>query len=183
MQIYGLYKKDLWKKIFFICLGIFAGTAFCMKWMENDLVYREGKFTITGLEFTYTKEKILSIFSGLDDKTRTILRYHLSFDFAFMPGAYGCIAALCMMAAIRNDSRRITRAVLLILALLQIVAWASDISENIFLLRWIKTGIPGDEFGLYHLAVYTKWTIAFAGILMASVSFVLNSRYKEAPKF
>jgi len=151
--------------------------------MEIDLAYYQGKITLSGIEFNDTKEKILSIFSGLDDKTRTILQYHLSFDFAFMPGAYGCIAALCMMAAMRNDKRKITRTVLLILALLQLAAWTCDLFENVFLLRWIKTRIIGNEFGLFHLLVYTKWGIAFAGILMASVSFVLNSRYKETPKF
>ncbi len=36
--------------------------------------------------------------TGLDDHVRTILGYHLHFDFVFMPGVFPGIAALCMMA-------------------------------------------------------------------------------------
>src|SRR3979490_3145055 len=87
-----------WKKLFLFCLGLSAGTAFCMKWMETDLWVNGEKFTIMGLELFYTKEKVMTVLAGLDGHVRTILNYHLHFDFAFMAGIYPGITALCMIA-------------------------------------------------------------------------------------
>ena len=89
------YKR--WKGLFFFGLGLSLGTAFCMKWMENDLSSGGEKFTIMGLELFYAKEKLISILSNLDTRVRTILQYHLWFDFAFMAGVYPVITSLCMM--------------------------------------------------------------------------------------
>ena len=47
-----------WKRLFLFGLGLFIGTAFCMKWMEDDLLVNNEKFTILGLELFYTKEKL-----------------------------------------------------------------------------------------------------------------------------
>src|SRR5687768_17811095 len=44
--------------------------------------------SIFGLEFFYSKEKIIEIFSGIDARIKTILGYHLYFDFIFMAGVY-----------------------------------------------------------------------------------------------
>ncbi len=53
------------QKLFLFCLGLFAGTAFCMKWMESDFVHNGSLFTIIGLEISYSKEKIISILSWI----------------------------------------------------------------------------------------------------------------------
>lgn len=174
--------QGYWKRIFLICLGIFAGTAFCMKWMENDLISNGEKFTVVGLEVTYSREKLLSVLLGLDDKVKTILRYHLSFDFAFMIGAYGSIAALCMMAAGQSKRKKIIRIFLISLAILQVVAWASDIIENAFLLRWIKTGSIGSEFNFFHPVVYTKWILALSGVLISVLVLIFKDRKDLAGK-
>ena len=155
-----------WKKLFLFCLGLFAGTAFCMKWMEGDFLQNGAKFTIIGLEVSYPKEKVATILAGLDGTVKTILRYHLSFDFAFMAGVYPGIAALCIMARAKS-SNSILRKVLVAFALLQLIAWGCDIAENNYLFRWIKNPTIGNEFGFYHLVVYTKWIIALAGALIA----------------
>lgn len=168
--------QGYWKKVFLICLGIFAGTAFCMKWMENDLVSNDEKFTVIGLEITYSKEKLLSVVLGLDDKVKTILRYHLSFDFAFMIGAYGGIAALCMMAARQYKGKKIIRNLLISLAIMQAVAWVCDIIENVSLLSWIKTGSIGNEFNFYHPVVYTKWTLALMGVMISIMFLIFKQR-------
>ena len=155
-----------WKKLFLCCLGLFAGTAFCMKWMEADLLQNGQTFTVIGLEITYPKEKVLSILSGLDEHVKTILRYHLSFDFVFMAGVYPGIAALCMMA--RNRSYKpFTQKLLLLLAILQVAAWGFDIVENLYLLKWMKNAAIGNEFTLYHSIVAAKWIIALGGALIA----------------
>jgi hypothetical protein len=155
-----------WRKLFLFCFGLFAGTACCMKWMEPDFVQNGEKFTIIGLEISYTKEKVEAILAGLDEHVKTILRYHLSFDFAFMAGVYPGIAALCMMAR-DKASGKIIRRVLFSFAVLQIVAWGCDIFENACLLKWIKTPIIGNGFSFYHIIVYAKWIIALAGALIA----------------
>lgn len=164
----------LWQKLFLFSLGLFAGTAFCMKWMEGDFIQNEQKFTVIGLEISYTKEKVASILSGLDEHVKTILRYHLNFDFVFMAGVYPGIAALCMMAR-EKSSGKIIRTILFVFAVLQLVSWGCDIFENCYLLKWIKNPVIGNEFSCYHFIVAAKWIIAIAGTLI-SIPLVLRKR-------
>lgn len=164
----------LWRRLFLFSLGLFAAAAFCMKWMEGDFIQNGQKFTIIGLELTYTKERVAGIFAGLDEHVRTILRYHLSFDFAFMAGVYPGIAALCMLARGKLAGAGI-RKILLVFAALQLVAWGCDIFENLSLLKWIKNPSIGDEFSFYHFVVSAKWIIALTGALLA-VPFAFRKR-------
>lgn len=158
------YKR--WQKLFLFCFGLFASAAFCMKWMEGDFWQGGQKFTIIGLEITDSKDEVTAILSGLDEHVKTILRYHLSFDFAFMAGVYPGIAALCMMAR-EKTSKALLRKILFALAALQTVAWGCDIAENYYLLEWIKNPVIGNEFGLYHFIVFAKWGIALTAALIA----------------
>ena len=161
-----IYKQKPWRKLFLFSLGLSAGTAFCMKWMEADFLQNGQKFTIIGLEISYTKEKVAGILAGLDEHIKMLLRYHLSFDFVFMAGVYPGIAALCMMARDKSAGA-LLRKILLAFALLQFIAWGCDILENGYLLKWIKTPVIGKEFSFYHSIVYAKWGIALAGALLA----------------
>lgn len=163
-----------WKKLFLFCLGLFLASAFCMKWMEGDLVQGGSLFTIIGLEVSYPAEKVSAILSGLEAPVRTILRYHLSFDFVFMAGVYPGIACICMMARKKWVNKPI-RSLLLMLAVLQLVACGCDIAENYFLLKW--TADPGSvsQFGLYHTVVYTKWLIALTGALSSLLLLMIGS--------
>ncbi len=155
-----------WNRIFLFCLGLFLGTAFCMKWMEADFRLHDSVFTIIGLEISYDKARIMEIFSQLDEKVKTILSYHLYFDFVFMAGAYTGIASLCMMARYRVSSRFI-RQLLQVLAVLQGLAFACDIRENLYLLSWLSEPVIGDDFGLYHTIVLLKWILALAGVFLS----------------
>jgi hypothetical protein len=163
-----------WKKLFLFGLGLFLGTAFCMKWMESDFVFNGEKFTIMGLELFYSKEKIIGIFNGLDARVQTILRYHLYFDFAFMAGVYPGITSLCMLAREKADSPGMKK-ILYTAAWLQLLAWAGDIMENYYLLSWIQSPVIGNEFGLYHFIVGAKWVIALTGVLL-SVLFIFRKK-------
>lgn len=154
-----------WKIVFLFGLGMSVGTAFCMKWMEADFVTEGGKFTILGLELFYTKEKVESILSSFDDRVKTILRYHLYFDFAFMAGIYSAITSLGMMGKEKLVGLRL-RKIIIILASLQLVAWVADIAENYYLLGWIAKPIIGSEFRWYHFIVWIKWIIALIGVLV-----------------
>jgi hypothetical protein len=163
-----------WKRLFLFCLGLFIGTAFCMKWMEGYLWANNEKFTILGLEFFYSKERVQEILSTLDYRVQTILRYHLYFDFAFMAGVYPGITSLCMMAREKIASSGIKK-VLLLLATLQLLAWAADITENYYLLLWVNKPAIGNEFEWYHGIVAVKWIIVLAGVLL-SVPVVLRRK-------
>ena len=167
------YKK--WQKLFLFCLGIFIAAAFCMKWMENDLRQNGSLFTIIGLEITYPKERVISILSGLDEHVKTILRYHLSFDFVFMAGVYPGIAALCVMAREKIFNETLKK-FLIALAALQLFGWCLDIYENVCLLKWIKNPVIESGFIFYHLIVYAKWIIALTGALTAIVSILFSKK-------
>ena len=166
-----------WQRLFLFCLGLFIAGAFAMKWMENDLLFNNEKISIFGLELFYPKEKVVGIFSGISDKVSTILGYHLSFDFIFMTGCYPGIACLCMMAREKFKSKNL-KMILFLLASLQLAAWAFDITENYYLLKWLKSPVIGDEFGFYHVIVYGKWMIALTGVLFAIVIHV-GSMFKK----
>jgi len=166
-------KNDLyrWQRLFLFCLGLFIAGAFAMKWMENDLLFNNEKISIFGLELFYPKEKIVGIFSGINDKVKTILSYHLSFDFIFMAGCYPGIASLCMIASVKAAGKNLKR-ILFIFAFMQIFGWTFDVVENYYLLKWLKNPVIGDEFGFYHVVVYSKWIIALTGALLAIVILV-----------
>ena len=92
-----------------------------------------------------------------------------------MTGIYPAIASLCMMTR-ENLKIAVWRNILFALAMLQPVAWAFDISENIFLLSWIDKPAIGDEFSTYHNIVSAKWLIALAGALTAIMMLLLGRR-------
>ena len=148
-----------------------------MKWMEADLIYKNEKISIFGLELFYPKEKIIEIFNGINDKVRTILGYHLSFDFIFMAGCYPGIACVCMMA-MNKVNKPGFRKFLFILACVQFFAWTFDITENFYLLKWLKQPIIGNEFGFYHVVVYCKWIIALSGAFIA-IGVLVGSLFKK----
>jgi hypothetical protein len=166
-----------WQRLFLFCLGLFLAGAFAMKWMESDLLFNSEKISIFGLELFYPREKIVEIFTGVSEKVKTILGYHLSFDFIFMAGVYPGIACLCMMAKDKVKSKNL-KVLLLILSYLQLAAWAFDVTENYYLLKWLKTPVIGDEFDCYHVVVYSKWIIALTGALFAIVILV-GSMFKR----
>jgi hypothetical protein len=172
-------KKDSthWQRLFVFCLGLFIAAAFAMKWIENDLLFNNEQISILGFELFYPKEKIVEIFSGISDKVKTILGYHLTFDFIFMAGCYPGITCLSMVASAKVADKNLKR-ILFILAFLQIFGWTFDVIENYYLLKWLKNPVIGDEFGFYHIVVYSKWIIALTGALFAIIILV-SSMFKR----
>jgi hypothetical protein len=164
-----------WRNLFLFAAGLFVGTAVCMKWMEGNFEVYGKKFTILGLELFYDKRKLVNIFSGLDGHVKSLLRYHLYFDFVFMAGAYPGITALCMMAREKLVSIPLKKIIALI-AWLQLLAWAFDCIENYYLLSWI--GRPETCTGLwfFHLVVAAKWIIALAGVLLSVLLLVRHRK-------
>lgn len=155
--------RKRWRKLFLFCLGIASATAFCMKWMEPDLIHNQKIFTVIGLELSYPREKIQAILSGLDPSVYQTLTYHLCFDFMFMAGVFPAVACLCMMGRTRSSYSGI-RGILFMLAWLQLLAWGCDITENSWLLTWMKKQTV-DSFTAYRIIVYLKWILVSAGII------------------
>jgi hypothetical protein len=162
-----------WNRVLLFCFGLFIASAFSMKWMEKDLLFNDQIISIFGLELFYPAEKIVAIFSGIDEKVKTILGYHLSFDFIFMLGVYPGISSLCMMAAEKLKNSNIKR-LLTVFAFLQLFAWSFDIIENYYLLKWLKNPVIGKEFGFYHVVVYSKWIIALTGAFISLIALSTN---------
>lgn len=167
-----------WNKLFLFCLGLFVASAFCMKWMESGFIHNGALFTIIGLEISYPKEQVIAILSGLSPVPKTLLRNHLVFDFVFMAGVYPGIACLCMIARNRL-SQQFGKRLLFSVALMQLLAWACDIIENYFLLKWINAPVIGNDFPLYHTLVYIKWFLAMSGILIAGIMLLVGRRNNE----
>lgn len=164
-----------WKHLILWCLGIILGSAFCMKWIEKDFLLNNEVFTIIGLELTYSKERVVHILSSITPEVKSVLKYHLIFDFIFMIGVFPGIASICMYAR-SGYSNRLIRKVLLIAALFQFLALGCDIFENLCLLNWLSKPIIGtNEFEFFHIIVSTKWSIA---ILAASIGLFFLVRKK-----
>src|SRR5436190_18139795 len=153
-----------WKKLFLFSFCLAIGSAFCMKWLETEFWMRNEKFTIIGLELFYSKEKVIDILSNTDNHVKNVLDYHLHSGFAFMAGTFPGAASLCMMA--RNKLVSVSwRKFFFVLAAAQLLASGGDITENLYLLRWLKQPVIGNEFGTYHLIVAAKWTIGLLAVL------------------
>ena len=81
---------------------------------------------------------------------------------------------LCML--LRKTIKPFARNVLFALAMLQPIAWAFAITENIFLLGWLSKPEIGEEFGTYHNLVTAKWLIALAGAFTAIIAIIFRKR-------
>ena len=160
-----------WKKMFWFCLGLTFASAFCMKWIESEFINNGQVFSIMDLELHLDKQGLVKLFAGMDDKAKTILDYHLHFDFFFMAGVFPGIAAICMLTRERVE-RRMIRSVLFIIASLQLAAWSFDIYENTRLLKWMNNPAAIDKIDFYHLLVRLKFIIAFSGIGISAVAFI-----------
>ena len=164
-----------WRNLFLFCLGIAVATGFIMEWLANDFWLNDQKFSILGLELFYSKREVLEVLTQVKLPARMALNYQLIFDFAFMTGIYPGIASLCMMGR-EKTTKPFARNVLFALAMLQPIAWAFDITENIFLLSWLGKPEIGEEFGTYHNLVTAKWLIALAGAFAGIMAIIFRKR-------
>ncbi len=164
-----------WRSLFLFCLGIAVSTTFIMEWLSNDFWLDDQKFSILGLELFYSKKEILTVLTQIKQPARTALNYQLIFDFAFMTGVYPGIASLCMMTR-EKITRKNLRNILFALAMLQPLAWAFDITENIYLLNWMDKPEIGEEFSVYHNIVAVKWLIALMGAFTAIIVLIFKKQ-------
>jgi hypothetical protein len=83
-----------------------------------------------------------------------------------------------MMAREKAEATGLKK-LLYVLAAAQLLAWAGDIAENLYLLKWVMRPVIGNEFGLYHFIVASKWIIALAGALLSVPLFLLRLKIKK----
>jgi len=65
------------------------------------------------------------------------------------------------------------------MAAIQLLAWACDITENVFLIKWLGHPVIGNEFGVYHFIVSVKWMIALSSFLFSACLFLAHFKTKN----
>jgi hypothetical protein len=146
-----------------------------MKWIESAFINNGKPFSIMDLELYLGKDELQQLLQGLDDKTKTILNYHLHFDFFFMMGVFAGIACICMLTRERlGKEREMMRSMLVVAAALQLVAWSCDIYENTHLIQWLNAPATVNGIEFYHLLVRTKFILALSGIIIAGLAFLIS---------
>ncbi len=96
-----------------------------------------------------------------------------------MAGIFPGISALCMTAREKVFNHNMRR-FLFFLGSLQLLAWAGDITENLYLIKWVRDPVIGNDFAGYHIIVTTKWVIALIGFMISFVTAML--RFKVKPR-
>jgi len=164
-----------WLKLFLFCFGIAIASSFILQWLATDFWVGDDQFSILGLELFYSKKQVIDVLTKIEQPARIALNYQLIFDFVFMAGIYPAIACLCMMAREKVNGQGL-RNFLFALAILQPLAWAFDVTENIYLLTWLDKPEIGEEFSSYHNIVAAKWIIAVVGALSGLFVLVFRKR-------
>jgi hypothetical protein len=129
------------------------------------------------LELYLNKADLGKLLTGLGDKTRTIVGYHLHFDFLFMAGVFPGLACICMMVRERTGNK-LMQSLLLLFATLQFFAWGFDIYENLHLIKWLNDPASVDGVDFYHLLVRLKFIFAI-GALLAALAAIIFFRKKS----
>jgi len=139
--------------------------------MESEFISNGKLFTIIDLELNLDRRALINLLSSLDDKTKTIVGYHLHFDFLFMAGVFPGLACLCMMAR-EITGNKLVQSLLLLFGFLQFFAWGFDIYENLNLIKWLNAPATVDGIDLFHLLVRLKFLFAFVALLVSLVTFL-----------
>jgi hypothetical protein len=168
-----------WLKLFLFSFGIAIASSFILQWLAGDFWLNNEKFSILGLELFYSKRQVVDVLTHIDQSARIALNYQLIFDFVFMAGIYPAIASLCMIAREKQHASGV-RNFLFAMAMLQPVAWAFDVTENIYLLNWLEKPEIGDDFGMYHNLVAAKWIIALVGSVSAILFILFRKKSSKA---
>ena len=168
-----------WKSLFIFCLGLTLATGLCMQWIAADFRSGGEKFTMIGLEIFYSKVKIERLFIHLDGYVYALLNYHLRFDFILMAGVFPGITSFAMMVRERIHSR-VLRKILFAVAFIQLLGWAGDVAEDLYLLKWLKDPIIRNEFFLYRSIVISKWLIGTGGFVVALLVYSMSLKQKSS---
>lgn len=133
------------------------------------------KFSIFRLEFPGSDAQLTRLVELMNDTTKQAVRRHLRVDFLFMIGAYIGIGILCYKTfLLLHDTHPEASYFLLLMAVLQLVAFACDASENILLLKKLNNISSWNEatHERFSKIVFYKFMIALLGLATVVCSWV-----------
>lgn len=146
------------------------------------------KFSMLDLEFPGSAIEFAEIIKGifflpgaLSKKTLRSLKGQLYLDFLFMLSTYGSVFILCMKVSVKMTS--VGRALFIVLAWMQLLAFVCDIIENIYLLNKLnpKTEVSKpSNYKAYQINEISKWAIVLTAAvcsISAMFYFWLVGRY------
>jgi hypothetical protein len=169
---------------FCIAYGIVFITTFIMNRQSTHFYTKDSikrKFSILDLELAATPQEIVNIITGIyklpeeiSKKSLQALRGQLQVDFFFMPAIYGAIFLLCMKISFAMKTW-IGVDFFTALAWLQIIAWACDVLENLYLLHKINRQVTltnPSRFKVYQCIELFKWGLSLTGGVCAISSIL-----------
>jgi hypothetical protein len=119
--------------------------------------------------------------------TQQAVLKQLNADYIFMAGCYPAILVLCLIAirhlsrinAMQKDLGKAQtgegwKKLLIVLALLQLLAWGLDVWENAQIESWLHAGVADDHIAFLKARTYTKFGIGFAGFLTSALLLLLT---------
>ncbi len=150
-------------------------------WMMNKIAQNfylndnsQSRFTITDLELSENKAVLQQKISKMDTFVKQKVALHLKVDYVFMISCYLGVALICLIASSKTDNATL-KSVLMVLGYLQIVAWAFDIIENIFLSKWLYDQDFSINFGLFKTMVRAKFLLAVTGLAVGLLALIFHS--------
>lgn len=151
-----------------------------------DVIIR--KFSVLDLEFPATPMELVIFIRGifklppeLSKKSLRSLKSQLYLDFLFMPFAYGTIFILCMKVSMKMTS--FGHGLFATLAWMQLISWACNIIENIYLLSKVSPEPVASTQGVHNAYLVLelfKWGIPLISIVCGVAAifyFWLIGRY------
>ena len=153
-------------------------TSAYMSRLANQFVLNDGRsFSIMDLEIPKEKIKIEDIKPGITYKATLALEKHLQTDALFMIGCFSSIALLCLIAASSTVSST-WRMILIILAILQLIAWGLDIVENKQLYKFLFQ--PDYTINKTSITIRTiiKFAIGIVGFFLSIGVIIANSKIR-----
>lgn len=136
------------------------------------------KFSILDLELPVSALELSTYINGifklppeLSKKSLRALKGHLYLDFIFMPLAYGSLFFVCMRIAVNQEG--ISHVLFAVLAWIQLIPWACDIIENMYLLQKIRPDCKVSKpsvYKAYQIIEVCKWVI-----LLTTIVFTIST--------
>jgi hypothetical protein len=169
--------SHLWT-LFFICLGVVLLSFMIMNRLGKRFVTMapdNKKFSVFRLEFPGSDAQLSKLVLQMSGETKSAVRAHLFVDYFFMLGAYPAIAILCYKTALVLDNSHPAASIfLLIMASIQVIAFAFDATENIMLLRKLANISSWNEESheRYSKIVFYKFMIALFALATVGCSWI-----------
>jgi hypothetical protein len=180
------------KHIFFTLLFLAIVAFAALRVHQYRFESRTGnKFDVMAFELPGTEGNLNALIQAWSEpEKKNFVLQQLRIDYFFMTTLFPAILVLCLWALlglIRLEKRQgapnrfdYLKRLLLLLAVLQVVAWAFDLSENIRLSAWINQGFAGNML-LFETLVRLKFIFAIAGILISLLTLIFTKTQTKFP--